>query len=148
MLDALHQQRFAVARSSASYRRACWEDEPARSLGLDVAMLLGSALVLTPVCYLVVTIATWVEYSEHPPTCFGIGGACVFDPETAGLVSAVLYACFLVVVLVVVGLLHFVGRRRLAVVRSCLAIAAVAFVWGWLALAAWVSAVRWFTPFM
>ena len=109
--------------------------------------LLVTALVLTPVCYLVVTIATWVEYSQNPPTCYGLGGGCVFDPETAGLVTAVLYACFLVVVLVVVVLLHIVGRRQLAVARSCLAIAAVAFVGGWMALSAWVAAVRWFTPF-
>jgi hypothetical protein len=46
MLDALQQRRFAVARSSASYRRACCEDEPDRGLGSDVAKLLGSAVVM------------------------------------------------------------------------------------------------------
>jgi len=46
MLDTLQQRRFAVARSSVSYRRALCETEPDRSLALDVAKLVGSAVVM------------------------------------------------------------------------------------------------------
>jgi hypothetical protein len=46
MLDTLQQRRFAVARSSVSYRRALRETQADHSLALDVAKLIGSAVVM------------------------------------------------------------------------------------------------------
>ena len=74
-----------------------------------------------------------IQDSKDPPPCYAEFGRGCDDFFAAGPTTAILYVLFLLAVTTVIALLHL-GGSRLAVARSCIAISAVVFVWGLLAI--------------
>ena len=93
--------------------------------------LVYSALLLTPIFGLLVAVMARVEDSRDPDLCSHI---FCDEPGVLGLVMGAVYLVFFLLVFVVVALLGLVGGPRLTIARNCLAIACVAFAWGWVAV--------------
>jgi hypothetical protein len=105
-------------------------------------LVLSFALLLAPA---VGYLAAWMERIEdakHPPPCYADFGPGCDEFFPAGPTTAILYVMFVIVVSIVIALLHLIGwifdqvfdHERLVVLRSCIAIGAVVFVWGLLAI--------------
>ena len=104
------------------------------------AIVLYVALLLTPAVYYLAEWTERIEESKHPPPCYEtFGQGCENFLFPAGPTTAVVYVLFLVASAIVIAFLHF-GGPRLAILRSCLAIGAVAFLWGSIGIL-WLSAV-------
>ncbi len=82
---------------------------------------LGITAVLGVAFTLLSALAAALQYRDAPPSCYGLGWGCVLDPDTVGLLGALVWALVLVPAAAVLTLTELFWQR-VALARSVVAL--------------------------